>query len=236
MSPGTDHPANLSALSWDELRKLAHKVQDDVDQKLLSYTRLAQEPASPSQNAEDGPGSALVRDSAEALEREVDALLRRLGAITAAMADAAAAGTGGLAADKQLERHREILHDLEREHRKARAAVKSSRDRAELLSSVRTRISEHHDGAGALLRERAGLSHGTSEAMRVLQQAEEAKGRLDAQRTLLTNVGTSLETLTRRLPSINDVVARIQQKKKRDAIVLASVAAVCLFLIVLYLR
>eukprot|EP00667_Euglena_gracilis_P017281 EG_transcript_18194 len=224
------------AMPWDDLRRLMRKVQDEADQKLLSYSKLTQDVVSPTLDEESGAASSFQKDTAEALEREIEALLKRMATLNATMAEARNAGKGGAAADKQVERHREILQDYEREYRKTKANMKCTRDRAELLHSVRRQITEHHDAAGALLRERSGINHGNLEALRVLQQAEEAKERLNAQRTVFTTVGGNLERIKSRFPAINDVIAKVQRKKTRDLIVLAVVVALCGFLVFLYVR
>eukprot|EP00668_Euglena_longa_P000330 GGOE01000429.1.p2 GENE.GGOE01000429.1~~GGOE01000429.1.p2 ORF type:complete len:256 (-),score=95.90 GGOE01000429.1:226-948(-) len=228
--------SGVQSMPWDDLRRLMRKLQDEADQKLLSYSKLTQDVASPTLDEESGAACSFQKDSAEALEREIEGLLKRMASLNATMADARNAGKGGAAADKQVERHREILQDYEREYRKTKANMKCTRDRAELLRSVRRQITEHHDAAGALLRERSGINHSNLEALRVLQQAEEAKGRLNTQRTVFSGVGSNLERLKSRFPAINDVIVKVQRKKSRDAIILAVVVAVCCFLVFLYLR
>ncbi|KAJ3093727.1 Golgi SNAP receptor complex member 1, partial [Physocladia obscura] len=131
-----------------------------------------------------------------------------------------------------LQRHREILYDYSREFNRTRQTISSARAHADLLSGS-SMISRNDTNSGMsvhdrLLNERDHIdgAHGIADS--VLEQANLTREALDEQGRMLANARGRLGGVLGRFPAINNLVQKINTKKRRDQIVIAVVLGVCL--------
>jgi hypothetical protein len=131
----------------------------------------------------------------------------------------------------QLQRHREILHDLRQEFGRSRAALTVANERSQLLSSVREDIREHRCAASraseALLRERNAIGASGRAADEVLEAAQATRDALNAQRGGFSSIGGKLRSIAALSPQINALMGMISRRQKRDRIVLGVVVGLC---------
>jgi Golgi SNAP receptor complex protein 1 len=131
------------------------------------------------------------------------------------------------------------------EHKKELARIKTNitdtRNRANLLSNVRSDIDAYHSAnpaqqeADYMLQERGRIDSSHRMADGVLSQAYAINDSFREQRETLASVNRRIMGAASSLPGMNTLMNRISSKKRRDAIILAVVIAFC-FLMLLYFR
>lgn len=132
-----------------------------------------------------------------------------------------------------LARHREILTQHGAELRRIKSQISSTRDRANLLSNVRSDInayrSQHPEDAEAeyMLQERGRIDNSHSMADSVLSQAYAINENFGLQRETLANINRRIVGAASQVPGINGLIQRIGTKKRRDGIILGSFIAFC---------
>mmetsp|Transcript_11577 Transcript_11577/g.28084 ORF Transcript_11577/g.28084 Transcript_11577/m.28084 type:complete len:229 (+) Transcript_11577:189-875(+) len=204
---------------WEELRKRARQLEAEVDGKLVSYNRI-----SVSQNGEA---------AASSLSGELETLLLQLSEVNEQMGHCVRdIGPGdGQRLSHVLQRHRELLHDYDKEFRKIKSNIKEQLEREDLLHSVRQDIGEYRTAATSrmdpLLRERGAATNSLRGADQIMQGAATTLEALKGQRQLYSSIAVKLSTFTSKLPSIDSLIGKVQRRKKVESIILAMVVAVC---------
>lgn len=135
-----------------------------------------------------------------------------------------------------LARHREILTQHRTELNRLKSQISTTRDRANLLSNVRSDInayrSQHPEDAEAeyMLQERGRIDNSHSMADSVLSQAYAINENFGLQRETLANINRRIVGAASQVPGINGLIQRIGTKKRRDGIILGSFIAFCFLL------
>lgn len=139
-----------------------------------------------------------------------------------------------------LARHREILQQHRTEFARLKSTIASNRDRAKLLSNVRSdlntyRARENPDNAQAeyMLNERRRIDNSHNVTDSVLSQAYAINESFNLQRESLASIQRRITGAAAQLPGVNSLMQRIGSKKRRDGIILGSFIAIC-FLLFLY--
>ncbi|EKX37981.1 Golgi SNAP receptor complex member 1B [Guillardia theta CCMP2712] len=137
-----------------------------------------------------------------------------------------------------LQRHRELLHEYEKEFRKIKANIKEQRERDDLLHSVRQDIGEFRTAASSrtdsLVRERGATQHSLRTVDKILSGAATTYDALRSQRQFYNNVALKLSSFRSRLPTIDSLIGRIQRRKKMESIILAVVIAFCAIIVIYF--
>ncbi|CZT25857.1 related to SNARE protein of Golgi compartment [Ramularia collo-cygni] len=127
-----------------------------------------------------------------------------------------------------LARHREILSQHRAELLRLKSQISQARNRANLLSTVRSDISAHRSSeAEYMLDERARLQNSHSMADGVLSQAYAVQENFAVQRETLVGIQRRITGAAARVPGINGLMQRIGSKRRRDGIILGSFIAFC---------
>lgn len=149
--------------------------------------------------------------------------------------------THGSSAVKQnnLARHREVLSDHRRELARLKSSLNDARNRANLLSNVRSDIDAYRSAnqaeADYMLDERSRIDNSHNVADSVLSQAYAVQENFSVQRETIANINRRIVGAASQVPGINSLMGRIGSKKRRDGIILASFIAFC-FLMLLWFR
>ncbi|EMD00820.1 hypothetical protein BAUCODRAFT_183308 [Baudoinia panamericana UAMH 10762] len=136
-----------------------------------------------------------------------------------------------------LARHREILQQHRTELSRLKSQIATTRDRANLLSTVRSDIASHRANnpeaaeADYMLDERRRIenSHGMVDS--VLSQAYATNESFALQRETLASIQRRITGAAARLPGVNELMQRIGSKKRRDGIILGVLIAVCVLVL-----
>lgn len=147
---------------------------------------------------------------------------------------------------QQLQRHKEVLAEHRRSYSKIKSIISEERNRNNLLFLVRSDIDAHkqrsvnfsNGNAGInsndyILDERVRADNANSFAERLLQQAYSTRDELYSQRAYLTGALQRISNTVQRIPGINVLLSKINTRRKRDTLILASLIATCILLLFL---
>ncbi|XP_047510926.1 Golgi SNAP receptor complex member 1 [Pieris napi] len=224
--------SNIGSSSWEELRKQARQLENDIDVKLVAFSKLGVSSTSSRLGSESVP---LINsdDMFDTISMELQQMLTKLSAINDKMADIA---PGGAATMHTLKRHREILMDYQQEFSKTSARVNARREREELLRGGSPTPST---SVGLSRRDQYAkeANHLHSSHILVDEQlniAMEAREHLTSQRQVFKQMQTRFNDITNRFPMLNSLIFRINAKKRRDSLIIGGVVGMCTFLLLLY--
>jgi golgi SNAP receptor complex member 1 len=131
---------------------------------------------------------------------------------------------------------REKLADHGRDLKRLRSSVQTARDRANLLSNVRSDIDEYlannPEAAEAeyMLAERNRIDNSHNMADSVLSQAYAVRENFVLQRDTLQNINRRINHAASKVPGLNTLIAKISSKKRRDGIIMGVFIAICVLL------
>ncbi|XP_044210111.1 Golgi SNAP receptor complex member 1 isoform X2 [Thunnus albacares] len=175
---------------------------------------------------------------------EIEQLLGKLTAINDKMAEYTnAPGTASLNAALMhtLQRHRDILQDYTHEFHKTKGNFLAIREREDLLGSVRKDIETYKSGSGVnnrrtelFLKEHEHLRNSDRLMDDTISIAMATKENMTSQRGMLKSIQSRVNTLANRFPTINNLIQRINLRKRRDSLILGTVIGVCTILLLLY--
>uniref|UniRef100_A0A667WU05 Golgi SNAP receptor complex member 1 n=1 Tax=Myripristis murdjan TaxID=586833 RepID=A0A667WU05_9TELE len=222
---------------WEDLRKQARQLENELDLKLVSFSKLCTSYSS-SRDGRRGDTSdttPLLNNSTQdrmfdTMSVEIEQLLAKLTAVNDKMAEyTSTPGTASLNAALMhtLQRHRDILQDYTHEFHKTKGNFLAIREREDLLGSVRKDI----DASGVNNR-RTELFLKEHEHLRNIAMA--TKENMTFQRGMLKSIQSRVNTLANRFPAINNLIQRINLRKRRDSLILGGVIGICTILLLLY--
>ncbi|CAG0882751.1 unnamed protein product [Darwinula stevensoni] len=218
--------------SWDELRKQARTLENELDVKLVAFSKMGF-----GNSMESTP--LLSDDSFNSAVSEIEQLLSKLGAVNDEMAEVSLMeNPQDSARQHTIQRHRDIQQDFSKEFQRTRSNMQARREREDLLR-VYSR-SNYKQTSG--LNRRMDLYLKESEHIRSSERmideqiniAMETRDHLHGQRAAFKMIQTKMNDLTNRFPMINSLVQRTTLRKRRDSIILGSVIGICTVLLLLY--
>jgi len=228
--------------SWESLRKQARSLENEIDVKLVSYSKLGTNYTRNNHGPADQQPLLPEGDSKiDTLGTEIEGLIEKLSSVNESMAEFATNSGQSAAIHHTLQRHTEILQDYRQEFRKTAANIAAIVEREDLLSSVHNDINDYKAKDGkvnkrmdALLRE----SEHTRNSERLIDEqiniALETRDSLVNQRVAFKAIQTKLNDLTNKFPIINNLVNRINFRKRRDSIILGCIIGLCLVALLWY--
>jgi Golgi SNAP receptor complex protein 1 len=139
---------------------------------------------------------------------------------------------------QQLTRHKEILQDHKKSYFKISLNIEEERNRSNLLSNVRSGINaskqrndQQIDANDYILDERVRVDNANSLADRLLNQAFQTRDDLINQRQYLQNAQQKMLSSIQSIPGINVIISKINTRRKRDTLILATVITMCIILL-----
>ncbi|XP_055693567.1 Golgi SNAP receptor complex member 1 [Lutzomyia longipalpis] len=224
----------MSSSEWDDLRKLARRLENDIDLKLVAFSKVGSG-GSTSSSPDSAP--LLGEHIFDNLSLEIEQMLEKLSNINDKMAELPGSSTSMMI--HTLQRHREILNGYRQEFSKIRANHTTRIEREELLRGSGIGNSSSIAGGGLsrrdmYLKESSHLNSSHSLINDQISIAMETKEHLTSQRQYLKRLQTRFNDISNRFPLISSLIQRINVKKRRDSLILGGVIAVCTFLLILY--
>ncbi|XP_053187438.1 Golgi SNAP receptor complex member 1-like [Scomber japonicus] len=239
---------NMAASSnyWEDLRKQARQLENELDLKLVSFSKLCTSYSS--SNHDQRTRSDSVGSSHDnmlvAMTTELEQLLTNLTAVNDKMAEytnTPGASSHNAALMHTLQRHRDILQDYTHEFHKTKSNFFSLREREDLLGSVHRDIESYKSGSGVnnrrtelFLKEHEHLRNSDRLIDNAISIAMATKENITFQRGMLKSIQTRVTTLANRFPAINNLIQKINLRKRRDSLILGGVIGVCTILLLLY--
>jgi len=184
---------------------------------------------------------------------DLTSLLAKLSSVNEALAEWAAASTSpsSPAVHHTLQRHQDILKDYKQEFNKTRSNVMTAIERHDLLDSVHKDINDYRagssggsgggNGSGATNRRMELLlkeSEHARNSERLIDEhisiAVEAREALVNQRMAFKAIQTKLNDIATKFPMINNLVQKINLRKRRDTLVMGAVIGVCVVFLLWY--
>ncbi|KAH6626031.1 hypothetical protein B0J18DRAFT_423727 [Chaetomium sp. MPI-SDFR-AT-0129] len=228
--------ATTAGQGWAQLRQQARSLESQTETSLQTYAQFSSQTAIPPKPTDE-------EKSAESKVQELldkrDSVIAQLGRLL----DSEATLTSSALKQNNLALLRDKLSDHRRDLTRLRNTLRTARDRANLLGSVRDDISAYraaHNGANPadaeaeyMLGERGRLDRSHDVADSVLSQAYAVQEGFALQRETLASINRRITMAASQVPGINSLIGRISAKKRRDGIIMGSFIAVC-FLVFWY--
>lgn len=156
--------------------------------------------------------------------------------------DSEAALTSSAVKHNNLSRLREVLAEHRRDLNRLASAISETRDRANLLSTIRS----DHDAyrataspgdaeADYMLEERGRVENSHNVMDRVLSQAYAVNENFGLQRETLASINRRIVGAANHIPGVNSLIGKIGAKRRRDGIILGVFIGLC-FLVLLFFR
>ncbi|MCJ1237177.1 hypothetical protein MMC14_005162 [Varicellaria rhodocarpa] len=219
---------------WAQLRQQARSLETQTETLFHTYSQFASSSSVPPKPTEEERKiEAQIEDILERRESLISQLARLL--------DSESVLTASALKQNNLSRHREILLDQRRELSRLRSKITDARNRANLLSNVRSDIDAYRSSnpesaeAEYMLDERRRIDNSHSVVDGVLSQAYAINENFGVQRETLASINRRIVGAASQIPGINNLMSRIGAKKRRDGIILGSFIALC-FLMLLFFR
>lgn len=235
---------------WESLRKQARQLENEIDSKLVGFSKLCSNfaassystPSSPNSNANTMRTSTSANSSSSdllfmTLTNEIEEALKKLTILNGKMSDCLnnENSINSSATVHTLQRHRDILRDYSHEFDKTKRNILSYKEREKLLtssSSSRTsnentnlnnrRLDNSNNGSTSFyMKEYDHLKSSHSLIDQQLEIAELTKENLQSQRQTLRMIQQKMNTIAHKFPLINNLVKRVKLKKRKDSIILA---------------
>jgi len=228
--------------SWEDLRKEARYLENEIDAKLVSYSKMGANATFTTNVSSDSDTAPLLscERMSDSISEEIENLLKKLVKVNDDMSEITTGNPtlSGPGVIHTIQRHREILQDYSQEFRKTQNNLRSRKEREELLQGVKKEI----DSSKNALNRRLDLytkehNHLKSSERMVDDQiaiAIDTKENLVTQRAAFKKIQSRINDLTTRFPAINNLLQKINLKKKKDSIILGIIMGVCTFLLILY--
>ncbi|CAD7086891.1 unnamed protein product [Hermetia illucens] len=221
--------------SYDALRKQARHLENEVDLKLVAFSKVGAG-TSGSGGIHGADTSPLLGEHVfDSLSAEIGQMLDRLSEINESMAEIPSSGTAMM---HTLQRHREILQGYRQEFNKICANHTTRIEREELLrgSGIATSstASSGLSRRDMYLKESAHLHNSSGLINDQISIAMETKEHLLSQRHAFKRLQTRFNDISNRFPVISSLMQRINIRKRRDSLILGGVIAVCTILLILY--
>ncbi|KAJ3295809.1 Golgi SNAP receptor complex member 1 [Rhizoclosmatium sp. JEL0117] len=226
--------------SWEVLRRTAKQLELEAEAKLSAFAKAA--------NSTHSNGDSTIVNIEQAsllpawsqtdsLDAEIQDVLRRLTTTTNQMAEFLDTPHAPTNPSQMhiLQRHREILYDYSKDYNRTKAHISSAKSHAELLGGGSSSSGNTREGMGLqdmMLQERNMIDSAHGIADQVLEQANITREQLDQQGRILQKSKSRLGAVLNRFPAINNLVQRINTKKKRDQMIIAGLLGVCTFLLI----
>lgn len=215
---------------WAQLRQQTRTLESQTEGYFHKYSQFSQATTIPPKPTEDEKQTeATIQDLLEKREALITQLTRLL--------DSESPLTTSALKSNNLTRHREILLDHRRELVRLKASITDARQRANLLSNVRSDISAYRNSnpadaeADYMLDERNRIDRSHTVADGVLSQAYAINESFGTQRETLASVNRRIVGAASQVPGLNSLIGRIGAKKRRDGIILGSFIAFCCLLL-----
>ncbi|KAJ5107445.1 hypothetical protein N7456_004120 [Penicillium angulare] len=219
---------------WAQLRQQARSLETQTETLFHTYAQYASLTKPPPEPTED---EKRVESQLKDLLERRDALIAQLSRLL----DSEATLTSSALKQSNLSRHREVLQDHRRELQRLTSAIAETRDRANLLSNVRSDIDAYRasnpsaEEAEYMIEERGRVENSHNMMDGVLSQAYAINENFGVQRETLASINRRIVGAASQVPGMNYLMSKIGTKKRRDGIILGCFIGFC-FLMLLYFR
>ncbi|KAK9452995.1 snare region anchored in the vesicle membrane C-terminus-domain-containing protein [Dipodascopsis uninucleata] len=223
-----DYP---SLASFGQLRSQARQLESQTESFFLQYSAFSQHPAPHATDEE----LKLVKDLEDALAKREE-ILSTMGRLLDSEQLSSATKL------HHLQRHKEILVEHQKEFHRLKGVIQYERNHANLLTSVRNDIDSFRTSSSSapvdprreadyMLNERSRVERSNNMVDGILSQAYATREEFGRQRQMLQSIQRRVTSTASRIPGINTIISRINTRKKRDSLIIASLISFCILLL-----
>ncbi|KAJ8956338.1 hypothetical protein NQ318_015076 [Aromia moschata] len=221
-----------AALSYEDLRKQARQLENEIDLKLVAFSKLGAGIKTPHAAHPDTVPLLSGEDTFEAMSLEIEQLLNRLTQVNERLSEQPVSGAAML---HTLQRHRDILADLSRDFRKTNSQRESRREREDLLRGSESYRSDGVNNRRDMYLKENQHAHNSDRLLNEqISIAVETREHLTSQRQTLKRLQTRFNDISNRYPMISSLIQRINVRKRRDSIIIGLVVSLCTILMLVY--
>lgn len=233
----------MRAVQWDDLRRQARTLENDLDSKLASFGKLGSAFGMTNYGYMQ-PSSQPVNDTSSeynVLSCDIENLLERLAQVNDKMTELVSSiepsAVGSISQQHTAKRHREILYDYIQDFKRIRSSYINAKNREELFASSLTQPPEKPrlDSTRLLLEENQSLLNADQALSERIATASAIRSSLRSQHHVLKSATNSLLNLRNRFPIVNKLLNQISWRKQRDSIIVGTVFGCCLLFLLFYL-
>ncbi|KAG5996295.1 hypothetical protein E4U54_002622 [Claviceps lovelessii] len=221
--------ATSATSGWAQLRQQARTLESQTESLFHTYSQFSSAASiSPKPTEEERTTEAKIEELLNKRDSTVSQLARLLDSETTLTSSALKQNNLALLREK-LSAHRRDLHRL-------RGTLQQARDRANLLTNVRSDIDQYRANnpeaqeAEYMLNERNRIENSHNMADSALSQAYAVNDNFILQRETLASINRRINLAASKVPGINTVINRISARKRRDGIIMGCFIAFCFLL------
>ncbi|RDA84447.1 hypothetical protein CP532_2152 [Ophiocordyceps camponoti-leonardi (nom. inval.)] len=211
---------------WAQLRQQARTLETQTENLFHTYAQFSSSASIPPKPTdEERETESNIEELLEKRETVISHLARLL--------DSEAALTSSALKQNNLSLLREKLASHRRDLTRLRNSLHQARDRANLLTNVRSDIDQYRANnpeaaeAEYMLNERSRIDNSHDMADSVLSQAYAVNDNFVLQRETLASINRRITLAASQVPGINNLMGRISAKKRRDGIIMGCFIATC---------
>ncbi|CAK9442250.1 uncharacterized protein LODBEIA_P59930 [Lodderomyces beijingensis] len=219
----------MSSSSFSQIRSQALNLEKQTESLLSKYSQFQ---TSSSSSVESSSEETRIEQQLQEILAKRDTIIGKLNRISQSSGEELT--TSKL---QQISRHREILQDHKRALNRITTQLQDERNRNNLLFSVQSDISnakrrnDAMDADAYILEESQRVDNANNLADRLLQGALNTRDELAHQRQYLSNAQSKILSSLQNVPGLNVLISKINTRRKRDTLILASVIAICILLL-----
>lgn len=218
----------MSSSTFSQTRSQALSLEKQTEQLLSKFSQFQQQQQqNQSQSLDITPEETIIRQQIEEIFQKRNAVILKLNRISEVEPNLS---TSKL---QQLTRHKEKLNDDNLSFTKIINNIEDERNKNNLLFNVHRDINHHKqqrniDGNAYILEESERVNNVNFIADRLLQGAFATRDELLNQRQYLNNAQLQVLSTMQNIPGLNVLISKINTRRKRDTLILASVIAICI--------
>ncbi|CAJ0546078.1 Ff.00g095510.m01.CDS01 [Fusarium sp. VM40] len=225
--------APTGSAGWAQLRQQARQLETQTESLFHTYSQFSTAPNIPPKPT----------DEERETEKKLEELLEKRDTVIGQLArllDSEAALTSSALKQNNLSLLREKLSGHKRDLTRLRSTLQQARDRANLLTNVRSDIDKYRKDnpeaaeADYMLEERNRIDNSNNMADSVLSQAYAVNDNFNLQRETLASINRRITHAASQVPGINTLIGRISAKKRRDGIIMGGFVAFCFIVFFLF--
>uniref|UniRef100_A0A915PC18 Golgi SNAP receptor complex member 1 n=1 Tax=Setaria digitata TaxID=48799 RepID=A0A915PC18_9BILA len=233
---------------WDDLRRRARTLENHIDVKLVILNKLASGTSGRYESLlnNDKATVSSKQEVFDSLSAEIESMIAKLTQVDDQMTEYIMqcqenSRTGTWASSPALQhtlrRHREILRDYCTEYNRSHDNIRNQLQRESLLSgnsNENSYLNNRSKASDMYLKESEHISSCDRLLDEQISIAISAKEHVHNQRINLRDISKKMNALAKKYPLLNNVMQKIQTRKRRDSIIMATVISACLVLMYIY--
>ncbi|CZR34939.1 uncharacterized protein FPRO_00940 [Fusarium proliferatum ET1] len=218
---------------WAQLRQQARQLETQTETLFHTYSQFSTASNVPPKPTEE------ERETERKLEELLEKRKTVNGQLTRLL-DSEPNLASSASKQNNLSLLRRKLTGHQRDLARLRSTLQQARDRANLLTNVRSDIDEYRQNnpeaaeADYMLEERNRIDNSNNMADSVLSQAYAVNDNFNLQRETLASINRRITHAASQVPGINTLIGRISAKKRRDGIIMGSFVAFCFIVFFLF--